>query len=222
MAVRMTHLVWRKGWAYFRFKLPDDLASKTIPNTWPDDLKTLVNGPRGTFKVELWKSLELTKKDEQRAKRIVAIKVAETTGLIEEARSLLARGPLSVISDEDTAAIAARVRADHLAQDERLRERGLGLRLPRAGDFLRIPSIGKPITREPDEPGLTEDDLGLLRFAAEKVQKEMQEAVVRMNAGRGYGVGLSLETLNRSMQKVRYRGLDLSYLYPATKSQAAE
>ncbi|MEH2594946.1 integrase [Bradyrhizobium sp. AZCC 1577] len=40
------------------------------------------------------------------------------------------------------------------------------------------------------------------------------------NAGRGYGVGLSLDTLNRSMQKVRYRGLDLSYLYPATKSQS--
>jgi integrase len=32
------------------------------------------------------------------------------------------------------------------------------------------------------------------------------------NAGRGYGVGLSLDTLNRSLQKVRYRGLDLSGL----------
>jgi integrase len=34
------------------------------------------------------------------------------------------------------------------------------------------------------------------------------------NAGRGYGVGLSLDTLNRSLQKVHYRGLDLSMLRP--------
>jgi hypothetical protein len=180
MAVRMTHLVWRKGWAYFRFKLPDDLASKTVPNAWPDDLRALVNGARGTFKVELWKSLELTKKDEQRAKRIVATKVAETAGLIEEARLLLARGPVAAISDEDIAAIAARVHADRLAHDEQLRLQGFGLRLPRAADALRIPSGDEPFASEPEEPGLTEDDLGLLRFAAEKVQKEMQEAVVRM------------------------------------------
>jgi hypothetical protein len=49
----------------------------------------------------LWKSLELTKRDEHRAKRIVATKVAETTGLVEEARLLLARGPVAAISDED-------------------------------------------------------------------------------------------------------------------------
>jgi hypothetical protein len=137
MAIRMTHLVWRKGWAYFRFKLPDDLASKPVPAAWPDDLSTLVNASRRTLKVELRKSLGLTKKEEQRAKRIVAAKVAETTGLIKEARSLLARGPLSAMSDEDIAAIAARVHADRLAQDEQLRQRGIGLHLPSAGNLLR-------------------------------------------------------------------------------------
>ncbi|MBR1154383.1 hypothetical protein [Bradyrhizobium sp. JYMT SZCCT0428] len=180
MAVRMTHLVWRKGWAYFRFKLPDDLAGKPIPNAWPDDLKTLVNSARRTFKIEIWKSLELTKKDEQRAKRAVAAKIAETTSLIDEARLLLARGPVAAIGDEDIAAIVARVHADRLAHDEQLRLQGIGLRLPRAADVLRIPSVDQPIAPEPEEPGLTEDDLGLLRFGAEKVHKEMQEAAVRM------------------------------------------
>src|SRR6266851_729986 len=42
-----------------------------------------------------------------------------------------------------------------------LREQGIGLRLPHAGEFLRIPSISKPITYESAEPELTEDDLGL-------------------------------------------------------------
>src|SRR5712671_3490641 len=41
---------------------------------------------------------------------------------------------------------------------ECLREQGIGLHLPHAGEFLRIPSISKPITYEPE---LTEDDLGL-------------------------------------------------------------
>src|SRR4051794_37077327 len=150
MAIRMTHLIWRKG-------LPDDLASQPAPAAWPEELNTLVNTSRRTFEVELWKSLELTKKDEQRAKRVVAAKVAETSGLIEEARSLLARGPLS-IGDEDIAAIAARVHADRLAQDEQLRIQGIGLRLPRVGDLLRIPSPDEPIAPEADEPGLTEDD----------------------------------------------------------------
>jgi hypothetical protein len=179
MAIRMTHLVWRKGWAYFRFKLPEDLASKPVPNAWPDELKTLVNASRGSFKVEIWKTLELAKKDEQRAKRIVATKVAEVTGLVEEARSLLARGPLSSISDEDIAAIAARVHADRLAQDELLREKGIGVCLPRATG-LHIPPRKSPAERALDGRGLTEDDLALLKFAAERIQKEMQEAVVRM------------------------------------------
>ncbi|WP_051462590.1 site-specific integrase [Bradyrhizobium sp. URHA0013] len=176
----MTHLVWRKGWAYFRFKLPDDLAGKPVPSAWPDDLNLLVNTARRMFKVEIWKSLKLAKKDEQRAKRAVATRIAETTSLIDEARLLLARGPAAGISDEDIAAIAARVHADRLAHDEQLRLQGIGLRLPRAADLLRIPSAGHRTAPATEEPGLTEDDLGLLRFAAEKVHKELQEAAVRM------------------------------------------
>lgn len=149
MAIRMTHLVWRKGWAYFRFKLPDDLAGKPVPTAWPDDLNALVNSARRTFKVEIWKSLELAKKDDQRAKRAVAARIAETTSLIDEARLLLARGPVSAISDEDIAAIAARVHADRLAHDEQLRLRGIGLRLPRAADVLGIPSVGQSIHLKP-------------------------------------------------------------------------
>jgi hypothetical protein len=126
MAIRMTHLVWRKGWAYFRFKLPDDLAGKPVPTAWPGDLNALVNSARRTFKVEIWKSLELAKKDEQRAKRAVAARIAQTTSLIDEARVLLARGPVAGISDEDIAAIAVRVHADRLANDEQLRLKGMG------------------------------------------------------------------------------------------------
>jgi hypothetical protein len=179
MAVRMTHLIWRKGWAYFRFKLPDDLASKAVPEKWPDELNALVNAKLGTFKVELWKSLELTKKDEQRAKRVVAAKVAEASGLIDDARMLLARGPQSSISAQDIAAIAARVHADRLARDESLREQGIGLQLPNPAGSLLIPT-NRPASKAPSEPGLTEDDLGLLRFASENIQKELQDAVARM------------------------------------------
>jgi integrase len=41
------------------------------------------------------------------------------------------------------------------------------------------------------------------------------------NAGRRYGVGLSLDTLNRSLQKVSYRGLDLSGPFPVSERRAA-
>jgi len=68
----------------------------------------------------------------------------KTTGLVEEARLLLARGPVAAISDEDIAAIAARVHADRIAHDEQLRLQGIGLRLPRAADALRIPSVDQP------------------------------------------------------------------------------
>lgn len=178
MAVRMTHLLWRKGWAYFRFNLPDDLAGKPVPQNWPVDLNGLVNQKERTFKVAIWKSLQLTRKDEQRAKRIVGTKVAETVGLIDEARRRLEQGPQTSISREDINAIAARFHADRLAADEELRIRGIGLHLPRRASLLAIPQSPEPV--EPDEPGLTEDDLALLRWANEKLRIETQEAVVRM------------------------------------------
>ncbi|WP_161849326.1 hypothetical protein [Bradyrhizobium sp. CCBAU 051011] len=119
---------------------------------WPDDLSTLVNASRWTLKVELWKSLGLTKKEEQRAKRIVAAKVAETTGLIKEARSLLARGPLSAMSDEDIAAIAARVHADRLAQDEQLRQRALAFTSPAQATFFAFPLRESGSNSKPTSP----------------------------------------------------------------------
>jgi hypothetical protein len=181
MAVRMTHLVWRNGWANFRYKLPDDLAGKPVPRAWPDELRELVNAQQGTFKREVWKSLRLSKKDEQRAKRIVGTKVAETVGLIEDARRLLERGPRSSLGANEIEGIAARVHADRLAADEKLRRNGIGLRLPRLGDLLAIPSANPEAPPlQPDDAGLTEDDLLLLRSVAEKVRKETQEAVARM------------------------------------------
>lgn len=178
MAVRMTHLLWRKGWAYFRFNLPDDLAGKSVPQPWPDDLNGLVNEKQRTFKVAIWKSLQLTKKDEQRAKRIVATKVAETVTLIDEARRLLERGPQTSLTREDVTAIAARVHADRLAADEELRLRGIGVRLPRVRNRLAINQHQE--ADYPDEPGLTEDDLVFLKWANEKLRLEAQEAVARM------------------------------------------
>jgi hypothetical protein len=58
---------------------------------------------------------------------------------------------------------------------------------PSAFTFLMQASFFGPlvsqITCESAEPDLTEDDLGLLRFAADKLQKEMQDAVVRTRPG---------------------------------------
>jgi hypothetical protein len=179
MAVRMTHLVWRKGWGQFRFKLPDDLAGNTVPAAWPDSLSDLVNQSRGTFKLEVWMSLRLTKKDEKRAKRVVAAKVVEFTGLVEETRYLLSRGPINALSDQEIAAIAARVHADRLAQDERLRERGIGLRLPSLGDALAIPTH-HTLADDTGGPGLTDDDLKFLKWVNQQEQEKTLDAVARM------------------------------------------
>jgi len=56
------------------------------------ELSDLANAAKKTFKKEIWKSLNLAKKDEQRTKRLVAKKVAEAPALVEEARLFLARG----------------------------------------------------------------------------------------------------------------------------------
>ena len=54
--------------------------------------------------------------------------------------------------------------------------------LMQASFFVSRPLVSQ-ITYESAEPDLTEDDLGLLRFAADKLQKEMQDAVVRTRPG---------------------------------------
>ena len=54
--------------------------------------------------------------------------------------------------------------------------------LMQASFFVSRPLVSQ-ITYESAEPDLTEDDLGFLRVTAAKVQKEMQDAVVRMRPG---------------------------------------
>jgi hypothetical protein len=65
-----------------------------------------------------------------------------------------------------------------LAVDEKLHKQGIGLELNLLADLL-IPT-SKPAKKMPLEPGMTDDDIGLLRLAAESTLKELQEASVRM------------------------------------------
>ena len=57
-----------------------------------------------------------------------------------------------------------------------MRRAGLGLNLPKWTIQL---TIGQPPLQPKREPGLTEDDLGLLQYLVEKVEPELKVALAR-------------------------------------------
>ena len=72
--VRMTHLVWRNGRAYFRYRLPPELRAIAKPKYWPTELDELVSESNlDKLKHEL--SRALGTRDEREAKRRAAIEV---------------------------------------------------------------------------------------------------------------------------------------------------
>lgn len=178
--VRMTHLIWRNGRAYFRYRLPPELRAIPKPKHWPTELDELVSeSSREKLKHEL--SRALGTRDEREAKRRAAVEVARVEGVIQQAREFLLHGPKKVLSAADIRLTAERYGVGLIVSDMDLRKAGIGLRLPTPGRSLAIrlgtSSPQKLVDRS--EPGLTTDDLGLLRFAISQIKPEVSDALAR-------------------------------------------
>lgn len=176
----MTHLTWRNGRAYFRYRLPPELRAIPKPKHWPTELQELVSeSNRERLKHEL--SQALGTRDEREAKRRAAVEVARVEGIIQRAREFLVNGPRKNLSSADIKLMADRFGAGLIVSDMDLRKSGIGLELPSPGRSLTI-KLGRSSPSMPtdrDEPGLTKDDLGLLQFAVAKIKPEVNDALAR-------------------------------------------
>ena len=65
---RMTYVQRRANRYEFRYRLPDDLAGKTVPPRFPSSLGSIVNESAGCFKRELVKSLQTNDPERPNAK----------------------------------------------------------------------------------------------------------------------------------------------------------
>ncbi|MGE0007564.1 MAG: tyrosine-type recombinase/integrase [Parvibaculaceae bacterium] len=169
--IQMTHLTWRQGRAVFRYRLPPELRAIPKPKHWPPELAELVSEAKPhQLKHELSKAIGT--RDERTAKREASKLVGWAEDLVAEAIRLLKQGPRRSLSAADIEAMAANYGASLISSDLELRKKGIGLDFS-VGAKLRI---GPP---PPREPGLSNDDLGLLRFAVERVGPELREAMAR-------------------------------------------
>ena len=175
--IRMTHLIWRNGRAYFRYRLPPQMRALEKSAHWPGNLKEFVSeiNPE-KLKHELSKALRT--RDERLAKRRAAELVGWAEDLVEQGLAFIDKGPRAALSEAEIKVLAERYGASLIRSDLELRQKGIGLRLPHPADDL-IQALGGRVPEVIDnsEPGLTEDDLGLLRFVAERVLKETKEAM---------------------------------------------
>jgi hypothetical protein len=178
--VRMTHLIWRNGRAYFRYRLPPELRAISKPKHWPTELDELVSeANREKLKHEL--SRALGTRDEREAKRRAAVEVARVESMIQQAHEFLVNGSKKNLSVADIRLMAERYGAGLIVSDMDLRKAGIGLRLPTPGQSLAIKRRPSAPTKIMDrsEPGLTTDDLGLLQFAVAKLKPEINDALAR-------------------------------------------
>jgi integrase len=174
--IRMTHLTWRGGRASFRYRLPPELRAIPKPLLWPDELQELVSeSVPSQLKHELSKALGT--RDERVAKREAAAAVVWAEGLIQRGLTFLIVGPRATLSPTDIKLMAHRYGAELIASDLELRKAGLGLELPKPPSIQL--TIGSPQSRPKKEPGLTEDDLGLLQHIVETVEPELRMALAR-------------------------------------------
>lgn len=173
--IRMTHLIWRNGRATFRYRLPPELRAIAKPKHWAPELAALVSETKPhQLKHELSKALGT--RDERVAKREVARLIGWAEGLIAEAQRFLKDGPPRSLSKAVIEAMAASYGASLIKGDLELRKRGIGFSFPTFGDVLRIGPVPPP---PPREPGLTEDDLGFLKFVVERTEPELRESAAR-------------------------------------------
>lgn len=177
----MTYITRRGGTFHFRFRLPDDLRGREVPQHWPQNLDKLVNQKQRKFKHELTESLRTS--EYSAAKARAGVLVSDTELLVREARRFLSDGPPRTISDEVIAYLAERRLREVLAADDAFRAKGVGLDLTamRAPYELRIPVEGQSAPPPPPllDParGMTRDDLGLLDFAVDRFGSQLRLAV---------------------------------------------
>ena len=173
--IRMTHLIWRNGRAYFRYRLPPELRAITKPKHWPDDLKELVSDSKPTqLKHEL--SQALGTRDERLAKRAAAAAVVWAEEIVQRGLSFLKEGPRTTLSNADITVMAERYVAELINGDLDMRKQGFGLNFPKFAIQL---TIGPPPLAPKREPGLTDDDLGFLKHVVEQVEPELKGAIAR-------------------------------------------
>ena len=171
----MTHLIWRNGRACFRYRLPPELKGIPKPSHWPDELKELVsNAKPSQLKHELSKALGT--RDDRVAKRAAAASFIWADEIVQRGLAFLRNGLKASLSPADIEAFAERYGANLIKGDLDARKNGFGLNLSRFAIQL---TIGPPPPPPMREPGLTDDDLGLLKYAVEHLEPELKGAIAR-------------------------------------------
>jgi hypothetical protein len=209
----MTHLQWRGRKAHFRYRLPPGLRGIPKPKHWPKHLDELVSpNKHDRLKLELTKALGTS--DERLAKRRAAEEVAKVESLIISALEFMKTGPKRTLSSADATLLASQFGAELMASDMELRRLGLGLRLPLVADRLSIKK--SPNTPVDQEPGLTDDDLGLLQGVLAQMTPEVKRAVAKQRSVRFVkdAVHTSLERagIELPLGSVERRDLELAFL----------
>lgn len=181
----MTYLIRRGSTWHFRFRLPDDLRGREAPARLPARLQKLVNGKTKRFKHELTESLRTRENSAARARGGVLI--ADSELLVTEARRFLSEGAPATLPPDVIEFLAERRVHEMLATDDRLRSKGLGLDLTpiRSAALASLaisPDAAGTTTDRPSRPGMTLDDLDLLRFATDRVAESLRLGVALRQA----------------------------------------
>jgi hypothetical protein len=161
----MTYVQRRANRYEFRYRLPDDLAGKTVPRPLPSSLSSIVNPSAGRFKREIIKSLGTN--DLATANRRVLSHIAEAQDLIDQARRLLSKDPQTTITSEQINALVLAHERNTLAEDEERRRRGIG--------FQKGFRLEKPTGQ-----GMSEEDMEIYRFIIDFEDGERRNALARM------------------------------------------
>lgn len=174
--VRMTHLIWRHGRAYFRYRLPPELRGIGKPEHWPQELDELVSEAKPLqLKHEL--SMALHTRDEKIAKKGAAAHVGWAVDMVERGLEFLKYGPKAAVSKADIKLLAGQYGAALIANDLDMRKAGFGLHLPRPA--ISLDPGASPRLNPPREPGLTDDDLGLLKHLVTAELPRIKDALAR-------------------------------------------
>ncbi|MDP1700619.1 MAG: site-specific integrase [Aestuariivirga sp.] len=110
------------------------------------------------------------------AKKAAAAAVIWAEELVQSGLAFLKNGPKASLSHSDIELMAERYGAQLIGSDLDMRKKGFGLNLPKFSIPLTIGPL-PPLPKR--EPGLTDDDLGLLKYLVEKVEPEVKGALAR-------------------------------------------
>ena len=181
----MTYLIRRGSTWHFRFRLPDDLRGREAPARLPERLRKLVNGRTGHFKHELTESLRT--RENSKARALGGILISDSELLVTETRRFLSEGAPNTLPPDVIEFLAEKRVHELLAADDRQRTAGLGLNLApmraSATEGLTIPTGAHRQPESPAaEPGMSLDDLELLKFATEDAAGSLKLGVALRRA----------------------------------------